>query len=227
MATNSHPYISGAGAITAIISHLRKVFPQTVNSETLKKLGIAPNNESYLINILVFLGLIDGEGKRLDAGHAVMTTHKEEDFHKAFGGLIQNAYADLFGNFGEDAWKKDRDGLVTYFRQTDKTSDVVGRRQAATFQALAALAGHGEVASEPKARATAAKVKPPATKTAKRTAEAAIRSPTVDANRGSGSASLKRDMALTVRIEINLPTGGTQETYDAIFKSIKANLIDE
>lgn len=36
-----------------------------------------------------------------------------------------------------------------------------------------------------------------------------------------------RDMALTVRIEINLPENGSQETYDNIFKSIRANLIDE
>jgi hypothetical protein len=51
--------------------------------------------------------------------------------------------------------------------------------------------------------------------------EAVIKPPPVHSGAG------KRDMALTVRIEINLPAGGTQETYDAIFKSIKANLIDE
>jgi len=34
----------------------------------------------------------------------------------------------------------------------------------------------------------------------------------------------KQDMALTVRIEINLPAEGSQQTYDNIFKSIKANL---
>lgn len=228
MATNSHPYISGAGAITAVITHLRRVFPQTVNAETLKKLGIAPNNESYLINILVFLGLIDEEGKRVDTGHAVMTTHKEEDFHKAFGGLIQKAYADLFSTFGEDAWKKDRDTLVTYFRQSDKTSDIIGRRQAGTFLALAALAGHGEVPSESsKPKAAANKAKPPATKTAKKKLETVVNTQPNHNSGGGGSGNLKRDMALTVRIEINLPAGGTQETYDAIFKSIKANLIDE
>jgi Family of unknown function (DUF5343) len=225
MAANSHPYISGAGAITAVINHLRRVFPQTVNAETLKKLGIAPNNESYLINILVFLGLIDEEGKRLDTGHAVMTTHKEEDFHKAFGGLIQKAYADLFSTLGEDAWKKDRDTLVTYFRQSDKTSDIIGRRQAGTFLALAALAGHGEVPSEPsKPKAAATKAKPPATKTAKKKVETVVNSQPNHNSSGSSNGNLKRDMALTVRIEINLPAGGTQETYDAIFKSIKANL---
>lgn len=34
----------------------------------------------------------------------------------------------------------------------------------------------------------------------------------------------KKDMALTVRIEINLPANGSKETYDNIFKSIRANL---
>ncbi len=235
MATNSHPYISGAGAVTAIITQLRKVFPATVNSDTLKKLGIAPNNESYLINILVFLGLIDGEGKRTDSGRDVMATHKDEDFHKAFGGLIQKAYEDLFGTFGDDAWKKSRDDLVNYFRQSDKTSDIIGRRQAGTFLALAGLAGHGEVTPEAKSKPTAgkAKAKPAATKIAKKKVEIVTQTPQENGGGGSsvagggGNGSLKRDMALTVRIEINLPAGGTQETYDAIFKSIKANLIDE
>lgn len=65
----SHPYISGAGNITQMIGFLRKSFPTTVNSDTVKKLGIAPNNESYVINVLQFLSLIDEQGKRTDAGH--------------------------------------------------------------------------------------------------------------------------------------------------------------
>lgn len=227
MATNSHPYISGTGAVTAIITQLRKVFPATVNSDTLKKLGIALNNESYLINILVFLGLIDGEGKRTDGGRDVMAIHKDEDFQKAFGGLMQKAYADLFTTYGDDAWKQDRDTLVNYFRQSDKTSDIVGRRQAGTFLALAAFAGHGEVPAEPKPKVQTAKTKNGATKTVRKKVEAVINSPPASTGGGSGNNTLKRDMALTVRIEVNLPAGGTQETYDAIFKSIKANLIDE
>ena len=37
----------------------------------------------------------------------------------------------------------------------------------------------------------------------------------------------RKEMALTVRIEVNLPANGSKETYDNIFKSIRANLIDE
>jgi len=36
----------------------------------------------------------------------------------------------------------------------------------------------------------------------------------------------KKDFGLTVRIEINLPADGDQETYDWIFKSIRENLLD-
>lgn len=46
-----------------------------------------------------------------------------------------------------------------------------------------------------------------------------------DASKGKlGGRS--RDVGLTVRVEINLPADGDQETYDRIFKSIRENLID-
>lgn len=41
-----------------------------------------------------------------------------------------------------------------------------------------------------------------------------------------GTSSLGGVVGLTVRVEINLPAGGNKETYDAIFKSIRENLID-
>ena|SRR3981189_449781 len=118
----THPYISGAGNITQMIGFLRKNFPATVTSETVRKLGIASKNESYVINALQFLGLIDEEGKRTEKGHDVMTTHNQADFQKAFEGIIRNAYADLFEIRADDAWTMSRDKLISYFRNADKTS---------------------------------------------------------------------------------------------------------
>ncbi|MEA3107541.1 MAG: hypothetical protein QOI88_2146, partial [Gammaproteobacteria bacterium] len=46
------PYISGAGNVAQMISQLRKSFPNVVSADTVKKLGIASNNESYVINVL-------------------------------------------------------------------------------------------------------------------------------------------------------------------------------
>ena len=108
----SHPYISGAGNITQMIGFLRKSFPATVNSDTVKKLGIAPKNESYVINALHFIGVIDEEGKRTDRGHEVLATHDEEAFKKAFEGLVRDSYKDLFELRSDDAWTMDKDALI-------------------------------------------------------------------------------------------------------------------
>lgn len=222
----NHPYISGAGNITQMIGYLRKNFPATVTADTVKKLGLASNNESYVINVLQFLGLIDGEGKRTDAGHEALTKHAEEEFQAAFGEMVKAAYSDLFSIRGDDAWTMNRDQLIGYFRSADKTSDIIGARQAGVFSALRELAGHHiEEAAAAKPKPASPRRTPAAPK---KTARAPI-PPRFDQVAKEAPASTvlkgqKGDVALTVRIEINLPAEGTQETYDAIFKSIRANL---
>lgn len=217
----SHPYISGAGNVTQMIGFLRKNFPTTVTSDTVKKFGLASKNESYLINVLQFLGLIDEQGKRTEAGLVAMTKHDEAEFKSSFEAVVKSAYADLFNLRGDDAWTMDKNQLIGYFRNADQTSDIIGGRQAGVFIALRELAGHqteGSTAAKPNAGG-AGKAKTPAKKMKPVEQKAAVQ------NVGPQPLKpLKGDMALTVRIEINLPAEGTQESYDAIFKSIKANL---
>jgi len=45
-----HPYMSGGGALLKAIQHLRRSLPGTIDASVLKKLGLAPKNESYLIS---------------------------------------------------------------------------------------------------------------------------------------------------------------------------------
>lgn len=217
-----HPYISGAGGITAAILQFRKTFPVSVTAETLKKLGIAPYNESYVINILRFIGALDPEGNKTAASTAAFSKHNDTEFQQAFGEMVKAAYKDLFDLHGETAWGLSTDDLINFFRTTDQTSDLVGRRQASTFQALAALAGHGEApdvkpakkSSKPKA---AAKGKP-TTGVAKTVPE----TPSLAVPNGNG----RNNVGLTVRVEVNLPAAADQETYDRIFRSIRENLLN-
>ena len=224
----SHPYISGAGNISQMIGFLRKNFPATVTSETVKKFSIAPNNESYVINALQFIGAIDEDGKRTEKGHDVFLL-AYDDFPKAFEGLIREAYKDLFELRGDEAWTMNKKALTSYFRATDKTSEVIGGRQASVFAMFRALAGH-EQASDPVVAKVGAKAKQPKPKTTTTTTKkpyaAELATPKVPAASAHGEDA-RRDLALTVRIEINLPANGSKETYDNIFKSIRANLINE
>jgi hypothetical protein len=219
----SHPYISGAGNITQMVSLLRKNFPAIVNSDTVKKLGIAPKNESYVINALQFIGIIDEEGKRTDRGHEVLTTHDEGAFKKAFESLIRESYKDLFDLRGDDAWTMDKDAVIGYFRSADKTSDVIGARQATLFQSFRALAGHGPAN-------TKNEIAPKAVARASNPKKVKVERPAHASTSSKMAASVTpstREMALTVRIEINLPAEASAETYDSIFKSIRANLLHE
>ncbi|MCT7312406.1 DUF5343 domain-containing protein [Ralstonia sp. CHL-2022] len=224
-----HPYISGSAGILQIINQLRKSFPASVTSDTLKKLGIAPNNETYALNILKFIGVLDNENKKIPAAGAVFNMHNEQDFQEGFSKLVEKSYHELFDLHGQDAWSLDSNGLITFFRGHDGTSDIVGRRQANTFQTLARVCGkvadNSPVPNPTKIAKPPKKVASPAKKTA---------SPKSDAAKDSGSGAGEPpsgqkkggDVALTVRIEINLPPGGDQATYDAIFKSIRENLMN-
>lgn len=199
MAT-SHPYISGAGNIAHMIVHLRRNFPSTVNSDLLKKLQLASNNESYVINALHFIGVIDEEGKKTKRGVEVFSSHTDEEFSANFKKLIETAYADLKDTYGDRMWSLDRDKLVGYFRRTDKTSAVIGARQAAVFSMFAALSGHGEI---DKAKATP-KSRPKAVPTVKiRSAGASaiemIGEP-AEENRNA-RVGKNQGMALSVRLE--------------------------
>lgn len=235
---DKHPYTSGAGGLFAAVAQLRKSFPAKVTAETFKKLGIAPNNETYIINILRFLEIVDAEGNKSTKAASVLVQHDEAEFQKGFAGLVENAYKDLFELYGADAWMAPVDKLISFFRSSDHTSDIVGRRQATTFQTLATISGKIDGQSP---KTTFAKPKKADGAVAKKHKKAVIKKPAVTTessaaqysapsgmesgigHTGNGGAG---DMALTVRIEINLPAGGDKETYDNIFKSIRENLLN-
>lgn len=223
----TYPNISTQGALIKTFEHFRKSFPASVDSQTLKRLGLAPGNESYVINIFRFLGLVQDDGRRDEAASAFFFG-SDSDFAKGMEAATRRAYATLFEEYGADAWDVDRERLATWFRTTDKTTELIGGRQAQTFLTLSALGGHGEV---PKAGSSTPASVPRAT-TRNKTEKKADTSK-VDRKPSKEQPSPREvqvqpapGVGLTVRIEVNLPANGTPEAYDAIFASIRKNLID-
>lgn len=234
----NYPYISGQGALIAAFTQLRKGFPPRVDAGYLKRFNIAPANESYVISILRFLDLIDDEGNKVD-DKTPFFYGDENLFKEGLEASIRRAYAPLLGEMGDEALDADRTRLSHWFRASDRTTELVGGRQASTFLTLAALAGHGELP----ARATATK-KVGTNKTAPEKKAAAKKSTTkkiakppaedegeTDDGDGDGDGDRRvkiknrQEVGLSVRIEVNLPPGGDADTYDAIFASIKKHLM--
>ncbi len=220
---NKYPYVSSSGPLLRAITHLRRSFPKEVTSETLRKLGVAPKNESYVINVLRFLKVINDEGKQDTTNKTVFLQHQEEAFANAFEKLVKESYSDLFELHGDDAWNLDQAALTHFFRTSDHTTDVVGRRQAGTFIALAGLSGHPQVSGR-KESTPSKRARPTATEKKRRESKGKTVAEHTKINSNEGEST--RQVGLSVRIEVNLPADGDQQTYDRIFRSIRKNLID-
>lgn len=225
---DKHPYVPSLGGLALVINHFRKSFPNTVTAETLRKLGYAPKNESYVLNVLRHLKLIDDQGKPTNLAQQAFSQHEDSAFAEQFAELVKDAYSGLFELHGENAWTLDQGALITYFRSSDQTTAIVGKRQASTFQLLAGFAGYKEVpefkprkknSSEQSARSQKGK-----TPTRKASATPS-RQQSQDAPILSDVQNLS-NVGLTVRIEVNLPVDGDKATYDRIFRSIRENLLD-
>ncbi|MGW5191743.1 DUF5343 domain-containing protein [Kribbella sp. NPDC004138] len=227
----NYPYISGQAALVQTFAQLRKGFPTKVDAGYLQRFNIAPANESYVISIIRFLGLIDEDGNRVEDKTGYFYGN-DASFKPGLEGTLRSAYSQLFDEMGDGALEAERGDLIHWFRAADKTSELVGQRQASTFQTLAALAGHGDL---PTARGNAAKKtgaapgaaakKMTAKKTTPKKSEV---TPPLDEGARSDDGDRGKsgqDVGLTVRIEVNLPPGGDADTYDAIFASIKKHLM--
>jgi hypothetical protein len=225
----TYPYTSGQGAVAQTFAQLRKGFPAKVDAGYLQRFGIAPANESYIIAILRFLELIDEEGGRED-GNTEFFFGGNEVFEPGLEKRLRETYSELFNEMGEDALTAERDALTNWFRASDKTSALVGQRQASTFLTLAALAGHGGVPSSrstggsKKTAPSSARPKGPKAKATRTSSSKASAAGASESAAGAGF-NAKSEVGLTVRIEVNLPPGGDATTYDAIFASIKKHLM--
>jgi hypothetical protein len=124
---DKHPYVNGTGNLIQVLDHLKKSFPVNLTAEVLKKLGFAPKNESYILNVVRFIGLIDEKGVRTEQAQKTFTLHDDATFQKSFSELVKTGYSDLFALHGNDAWTLERSKLITFFRQTDQSSELVGK----------------------------------------------------------------------------------------------------
>lgn len=216
-----YPYAQPIAGLDQIISHLRKTRLKSLDASVLKKLDIAPSNESYIINTMRALAVIDADGKTIDATMDIFLL-SDEEFSSGFAKLVQKTYSGLFDLHGDDAWSQDKSKLISFFRSADKSSELIGGRQADTFIRLAGLAGKRELAATVRvigARQTRKKSKPVSSIT-ESTNEKQSR---VGLPIKSGS---EEALSLSVRVEVNLPPTSDQAVYDAIFKSIRQQLID-
>jgi hypothetical protein len=218
------PYATTVAGLNTTLEQLRSAFPTPLTADTLKKWGIAQNNESSILQTLRFIRLIDEAGnKNADAAQAFVM-HDNVEFGQAFGAIVRKAYDELFKLHGESgAWQLDRDKLITFFRQSDQTSARVGEQQAATFAALAAFAGHSGASAAP----TNGSGKRAPTQKRPRAERKETPAPVAPVVMTAPPMVNGHALNVSVRVELNLPVADDQGVYDRIFRSIRENLIND
>jgi len=216
-----HPYISGPKNIGLIINQLRSSFPSKVTVETIKKFRIAPKNERYLIHALKFTKIIDSDGAPVSQNKNIFFCQNETDFQTGFAEIIKEAYSELYDKYSENMWALTDSDLIQFFREADHTTDKVGKRQAGVFKAFSALSGKIELSTKGTKPSPRDASKPRRTTSpARRAAEK------VEQSTKPSSNSIVEHLGMSIKIDVNLPSEASKETYDHIFKSIREHLID-
>jgi hypothetical protein len=223
---NKHPYATSSGGLTQTLNHLRKAFPASVDSSTISKLGFAPNNESYIVNVIRFLGFINEEGGKTDIATSVFQLHDDKAFHESFAKVVQEKYSELHELYQEDMWDLDSNSLISFFRKSDSTTDKVGKLQAKTFEVLAEFSGHTRSVLDASTSSQKAITKRETSQKAMKPLSSKIQTATSTNKTEITPNNLHSDFSLTVRLEINLPSDASKETYDSIFQSIRENLLN-
>jgi len=225
-----HPYTSSTSSLTQLANQLRKRFPQMLDAGTLKQYQIAPNNESTIINAFKFLEIINSDGSPNPNAKSLFLK-SDDEFFNGLKEIIRKAYGGLFDLFADDSWSLGIEKLVNFFRQADETSDIIGNRQARTFVALSNYVGARDQNLDLTTGASPRKTQPRTTtsQTAgsenSRKTKKILTSESTESAKAGGSDFNNNSVSLSVRIEVNLPSGADQETYDAIFRSIRKNLM--
>lgn len=201
------PYMPSVTNLPKILDAIQKAgVPEVFNLDFLKDLGFTSSNDRPVIKVLKYLGMLD------TAGHPQTAYREFVDHTKAKAVLaarIRVAFDDLYLS-DKEAHNKTAEQLKGWFKTKTGASDAVAKKMATQFKALATYADF-----------TAA---PPA---AQKTPEAVVKEEEKKSETPPPQppAPDLAKLGLVYRLEIHLPDTQNVETFRAIFRAIREELI--
>jgi hypothetical protein len=184
----------------------RAAVPDAFGMDFLKDLGFTSSNDRSVLKVLKFLGLLDASGRPQTSYRDYMDHTKSK---KILADCIRHAYDDLFKS-DKNAFSKSAKDLTGWFKTKTGAGAKVAEKMATTFKALASYADFSgvQVTQEPPADH-------------KKKGKMAEIPPTPPAAGGLGANSF----GLTYRIEVHLPDTTNVDTFRAIFRAIRDELM--
>jgi hypothetical protein len=201
------PYLVSVTNLPKILDGIQKAgVPEVFNLDFLKDLGFTSSNDRPIIKVLKYLGMLDSSGRP-------QTAYREfVDHTKAKGVLaarLRAAFDDLYLS-DKDAHTKSAEHLKGWFKTKTGASDSVAKKMATQFKALATYADFS--AAPPAAPKPPMDTKPD------------VRATAPPPSRPPGAPDLK-GLGLVYRLEIHLPDTQNIETFRAIFRALREELM--
>lgn len=218
------PYMPGVANLHRILDKIQNAgVPEVFNLDFLKDLGFTSSNDRAVMKVLKYLGMLDQSG-RPQTSYRQFVDHTQAK--AVLAGRLRVAYDDLF-LADRDAHTRTSASLKGWFKTKTGESDSVAEKIATTFKSLAQFADFSG-APRPRADAPAPQDVPqvPATSTP------TPAGPPSGAPNGSGengnTAPARRGLAelgFVYRLEIHLPDTQNVETFRAIFKALREEMM--
>jgi hypothetical protein len=198
--------MAAAFTYTSVPNTLRKFLkgipsravPPRVTAQYLASIGLKEVNDSSIIRVLKFVGLVDGSRNSTEAFRQF---RDEKNGPTALARQLQSAYKELYDTY-DNAHNESDQNLSSFFKAKTDVGEKAIRFMVATFKVLSEFASFSEVSLTDDRKADA------------RSASSV----------GIVQSTSPAGPQIHINLQIHLPPEGSPATYDAIFEALSRRL---
>lgn len=209
------PYLMATGNLTKVLDKVQNAgAPTSFTIEFLKDLGFTSSQDRAIPRLFKYIGLLDGSGHPTTAYKEFMDHSRAKTVLAA---QLRSAFDDLF-NADRAAQTKTAEQLKGWFKTKTGASDAVADKMARTFKTLASYA---DWSGPPPAHS----VPPEQAKPGSHMREHAKPPQQHDSGAVASGGGNGNGVGLVYRFEIHLPDTQNIDTFRAIFKALREELM--
>ena len=180
--------------------------PESFTYEFLRDLGFSSSNDRSILKLFKYLGFLDASNRPQTAYREFVDHNKTK---QVMAERLQVAFDDLYAS-NKKAQEKSVDDLKGWFKSKTGKGDAVAKKMATTFKSLASYSDFSK-----------APAKKPPEKPGESPQTESESTPTPEMPVISGESKF----GLVYRLEIHLPDTQNVQTYRAIFRALREELM--
>jgi hypothetical protein len=216
-------YMPSSGKIHDILNGIQKAaVPEVFGVDFMKDMGFTSSNDRAMIRVLRYLGMIDSAGRPQSSYREFMDHTKAKTVLAA---RLRTAFDDLFAS-NKDAQAKTAAQLKGWFKTKTGAADTVAEKMAYTFKSLADYADWTTpIPAPPEEKEEDRELETDAKDGIPDDVKSSFVSLKTKSSKGNGGLGAGAGIGLVYRLEIHLPDSPNIDTFRAIFKALREELM--